>query len=80
MRSFVMFGNVILGVYRIKLENYTWSKMRNRGEEPLPRYGHTCVSYKSKLIIYGGATPYDPYRVREDILVFDTGNLISSRF
>jgi hypothetical protein len=62
------------GVNVINLENYLWSNIKIKAEVPLARYGHTSVIYRSKLMIYGGATPFDPLRPREDILIFDTGN------
>jgi hypothetical protein len=76
MIDYVIFGNARLGVMNINLENYSWNRIRNKGEDPLARYGHTCVSYKSKLMIFGGATPFDPFKPREDILIFDTGYII----
>lgn len=58
------------------LESYVWHKIHKGNEEPLGRYGHTSVIYKSKLMIYGGATPYDALKPREDILIFDTGKIL----
>jgi hypothetical protein len=75
MISYVIYGNVTQEVINYNLGNYLWSKIKNKGEEPLARYGHTSVTYKTKLMIYGGATPFDPLKFREDILVFDTGNI-----
>jgi hypothetical protein len=44
-------------------------------DSPIPRYGHTTVYYKGRLIIFGGAIPKDYMRPKEDILYFEIGNL-----
>jgi hypothetical protein len=42
---------------------------------PIPRYGHSSIYYKGRLIIYGGAIPMEYLRPKEDILFFDIGRL-----
>ena len=39
-----------------------------------PRFGHSCVFHENQLIIFGGATDYDPIDYltpRDDLLIYD---------
>jgi hypothetical protein len=76
----MIFGNVIQEVDNINLGNFTWNRIKTRGDDPLGRCGHTSVIYRTKLMIYGGATPFDPFKSREDILIFDTGKILLIRY
>lgn len=48
----------------------------NEIDAPLPRYGHTAVLYRREIYIYGGSTPREYFKPREDILVYNLSNLI----
>ena len=56
-----------------KLEKkYIWKKVDTKGENPLPRNGHTMVYYRNNLIIYGGIIEEKGgLRVQEDLLCYD---------
>ena len=43
----------------------------NEDESPNPRYGHTAVLYKKEIFIYGGVTPKEYFKPREDLLIFN---------
>jgi hypothetical protein len=43
----------------------------NEDEAPNPRYGHTAVLFKKEIFIYGGYTPADYFKPKEEILVYN---------
>jgi len=45
----------------------------NEDEAPNPRYGHTAVLFKKEIFIYGGYTPADYFKPREEILIYNIG-------
>jgi hypothetical protein len=45
-------------------------------EAPNPRYGHTACIFKKEIFIYGGYTPSDYFKPREEILIYNISNLI----
>jgi len=56
---------------------YKWKKLIPKQTDTFyPRYGHSVVYHENQLIIFGGATDYDPIEspvLREDILIYDIG-------
>lgn len=36
-----------------------WEKLRPSGVEPDPRFGHSALEYKSKIIVFGGGTNFN---------------------
>lgn len=47
----------------------------NEDEAPNPRYGHTACVFKKEIFIYGGYTPSDYFKPREEILIYNISTL-----
>ena len=53
-------------------KKYIWKKIETRGENPLPRNGHTMVYFRNNLVIYGGIIEEKSgLKVQEDLLCYD---------
>lgn len=55
----LIFGGFMSGarsnsIYRMDLSNLTWDSPNIASDKPCPRAGHSAVSYKSYMYIYGG--------------------------
>ena len=72
----------LFGGLNAKYNNDMWSySLTSRkwqcikvSESPVPRYGHTTVVIDDYLIIYGGITPENYFRIPEEMVVFNTRN------
>ena len=65
-------------MFIIPADNFSWKKIElNEDESPNPRYGHTAVLYKKEVFIYGGVTPKEYFKPKEDILVYNIGNFFN---
>lgn len=54
------------------LEGNKWRKLNiDEDDAPLPRFGHSAIIYKKQCYIFGGSIPREPYKTREDILIFN---------
>jgi hypothetical protein len=58
------------------LDSFYWKKIElSEDDAPCPRYGHTAVLYKKEIFIFGGLTPKEYFKPKEDLLIFNLGNL-----
>ncbi|KAL0209637.1 hypothetical protein RCL1_008475 [Eukaryota sp. TZLM3-RCL] len=58
-------------LWAFDMTRHSWRKITPSGSSPSPRYGHTLVSYGSKLYLFGGAKQ-KPSHYFNDLWVFDT--------
>jgi hypothetical protein len=71
---FYFFLFYFISIY-FSLDNFNWKKIElTEDEAPCPRYGHTSVLYKKEIFIFGGLTPKEYFKPKEDILIFNIGN------
>lgn len=59
-------------LWRINVNKLTWECIKSTKLQPLPRYGHTCVHYKHKLVLFGGKMLYASVLAGLDIFDIDT--------
>ena len=53
------------------VKQHLWKKIFPKGENFLPRYGHSCAYYKGNIYIYGGTLQKNKLYPIEDILCFN---------
>lgn len=60
----------------------TWTRMYPKGENFLPRYGHSCIYYKGNVYIFGGSLQKNKQYPVEDIIIYniDRNTIKSSNF
>ena len=54
-----------------------WEKIKvinNKNDEPVPRYGHSSIVIGNNIVIFGGESPKNYFKVSEDLIVFNIDN------
>jgi hypothetical protein len=55
------------------LKDFKWRCISlDEDDAPVPRAGHSAILYKKDIYIYGGNTPREYFKPREEILIFNT--------
>jgi len=60
-------------LWRLDLENFTWTQCKCRGDIPSPRLRHKSVIVKNKMYIFGGRDNIEPFTRNNDLFSFDFG-------
>ena len=74
-----LFGGLSIGynnqlwVYDIIIKKWNMITI-NKYDEPLPRYGHSSVLIGNNIIIFGGETPKNEFKLPEDLIVYNIDN------
>ena len=64
-------------IWRFDIILKQWEKIKsvnNKNDEPVPRYGHSSIIIGNNLVIFGGETPKNYFKVSEDLIVFNIDN------
>ncbi|KAG5049572.1 hypothetical protein JHK85_010675 [Glycine max] len=64
-------------LYILNTELFVWNRATTSGTPPSPRDGHTCSSWRNKIIVIGGEDENDSYL--SDVHILDTDTLIWSK-
>ena len=48
--------------------------VNNKNDEPVPRYGHSSIIIGNNLVIFGGETLKNYFKVSEDLIIFNIDN------
>jgi hypothetical protein len=74
--SFIIIGGVnsrrLLDFWVCNYDGKTlsWKQLKTKGEEVLPRMGHTAVHFRNKIFIYGGNVEDEAEMPKEDVCTF----------
>lgn len=73
--SLYLFGGInserLSDMWICNLKDFKWKSISlDEDDSPVPRAGHSAIAFKKDIYIYGGSTPREYFKPREEILIF----------